>query len=107
MTSLSAAAHRRRALVLEFRGLYGEAVAAAYHEAVRCDPEDADARIRLGLLLRELGHDEEANLAFEAALALRSGSAGSRPFQQCFLWTHFQVVRGRRPEGSGSDNIKP
>lgn len=82
MTSTPAAAHRRRALALEFRGRYGEAV-AAYHEALRCDPEDADALIRLGVLLRELGRDEEANQAFEAALT------------------------PRRPDGSGSGNIKP
>jgi Flp pilus assembly protein TadD len=100
MPPLSAAAHRRRALALEFRGQYGEAV-AAYHEAVRCDPEDADARIRLGLLLRELGQDEEANRTFEAALARRSGSASTRPLQQSFVWTHFDVSRVRRPEGSG------
>jgi Flp pilus assembly protein TadD len=84
MTTPTAAAHRRRALVLEFRGRYGEAV-AAYHEAVRCDPEDTDARIRLGLLLRELGHDEEANRAFEEALALRCGAALARPLQRSLL----------------------
>ena len=84
MTSPSAAAHRRRALVLEFRGRYGEAI-AAYHDAVRCDPEDAHARIRLGLLFRELGHDEEANLAFAQALALRAGTVLLGPLRRPFL----------------------
>ena len=58
--------HRQRAAVLEARGRYDEAI-DAYREALRCDPEAADAQLRIGLLLRELGRDEEANQAFAAA----------------------------------------
>ncbi len=65
-----AVVHYNRAVDLERRGHYQDA-AAEYQEAIRLDPNDADTHVRLGLLLRELGRDEDANRAFEAALVLR------------------------------------
>ena len=69
-----AALHHNRGLSLERAGRYREA-AEAYAEAVRLDPDDADAQVKLGLVLRELGRDEEANRAFLSALKLRSSPA--------------------------------
>jgi Tfp pilus assembly protein PilF len=98
-----AAFHRQRAGALEASGHSVEAV-EAYREALRCDPENADAQRRLGLLLRELGHDEEANQAFAAAQRLHSGGTPQRPQQQ---------VLALGPEGGpnrpagGSGNIGP
>lgn len=63
--------HRNRGLALERAGRYAEA-ANAYREAARLDPGDIDAQVRLGLMLRGLGHDDEANEAFRAALDLRN-----------------------------------
>jgi Flp pilus assembly protein TadD len=77
-----AAIHASRAAELERRGRCAEAV-ACYREALRHDPGDPRLLLRLGLLLRALGRDEEANRAFEAALALTAASSppgeGSRP----------------------------
>jgi Flp pilus assembly protein TadD len=70
-----AAFHHNRGLSLERAGRYREA-AEAYAEAVRLDPDDADAQIKLGLVLRELGRDEEANLAFLSAIRLRRAFRG-------------------------------
>lgn len=71
-----AVVHYNKAREREQTGRYEEAV-AEYREAVRLDPEDADALVKLGLLLRELGRDEEANRAFQSALALNAaGGAG-------------------------------
>jgi tetratricopeptide (TPR) repeat protein len=61
-TNPEARAHCERALGLEREGRYEEA-AAEYREA--------------GILLRELGQDDEANRAFEAALAARRRGRGS------------------------------
>lgn len=68
----TAASHLRRALALERTGHHLEA-AEAYGEAVRLDPGDPEIQTRLGLVLRELGRDEEANRAFLSALQLREG----------------------------------
>jgi tetratricopeptide (TPR) repeat protein len=92
-----AALHRQRAAALEARGRSEEAV-HAYRETLRCDPESADAQLRLGLLLRELGRDEEANSAFAAALQLRS-ALSARPRQQLLSWTG-PVLAPRGPAGS-------
>ncbi len=54
---------------LEREGRLDEA-ADAYREGVRQDPGDISTRIRLGLVLRQAGRDEEANEVFGAALAL-------------------------------------
>lgn len=54
---------------LEREGRLVEA-AAAYREGVRQAPGDITARIRLGLLLRQAGQDEEANEVFGGALEL-------------------------------------
>lgn len=70
----AAASHLSRALVLERNGHHVEA-AEAYGEAVRLDPGDPEIQTRLGLVLRELGRDEEANRAFLSALRLRDGFA--------------------------------
>ncbi len=70
MVSQAAVLHYNRALDLERTGRYEEAV-AAYQEALRLDPVDIDAQVHLGLLLRELGRDDEANQAFQAALTLK------------------------------------
>ncbi|MBI3932671.1 MAG: tetratricopeptide repeat protein [Acidobacteria bacterium] len=84
----TAAWHYNRALELERKGLCEEAV-SAYREALRLDPADADAQVRLGLLLRELGRDAEANQAFQSALALRAGrspGATEAAWQLPFVW---------------------
>jgi len=76
----AAIVHYNRAVELERTGRYEQAV-TEYQEAVRLDPSDADAHVHLGLLLRELRRDEDANRAFEAALALyapRSPARGGR-----------------------------
>lgn len=66
---------RRRAQALERDGAYEEA-AAAYREAIRLDPADASTHVRLGIVLRGAGEDEEANRAFRAALDLQARAAG-------------------------------
>jgi Flp pilus assembly protein TadD len=63
-----------RGLILERQGRNDEA-AAAYAEAVRLDPGDVDAQVRLGLVLRDLGRDEEANRAFLTALDLKRAAS--------------------------------
>lgn len=63
-----------RGLAFERQGKSEEA-AAAYAEAVRLDPADVDSQIRLGLVLRDLGRDEEANRAFLAALDLKRAAS--------------------------------
>ncbi len=81
----SAIVHYNRAVELERTGRYEQAV-TEYQEAVRLDPSDADAHVHLGLLLRELGRDEDANKAFEAALALyapRSPGTWRTPLSVC------------------------
>jgi tetratricopeptide (TPR) repeat protein len=62
--------HFNRGLAFERHGQHG-AAAAAYRDAARIDPLDIDTQIHLGLSLRELGQDEEANRAFLTALDLR------------------------------------
>jgi Flp pilus assembly protein TadD len=59
-----------RALAAERAGRYEEAV-SAYGESIRINPHSIDVHIRVGLILRELGRDEEANRAFLAALDLQ------------------------------------
>jgi Flp pilus assembly protein TadD len=66
--------HLGRGDAFERDGRYAEA-AEAYRAAVAADPFDADARARLGVVLRELGLDEEANEAFRAALELHAETA--------------------------------
>jgi Flp pilus assembly protein TadD len=69
-----ASRHASRGVTLERAGRYREA-AEAYAEVVRLDPADPDAQARLGLVLRELGRDDEANRAFLIALELRGSLA--------------------------------
>jgi Flp pilus assembly protein TadD len=64
-----------RGKALERQG-HNEEAAAAYAEATRLDPGDVDAQVRLGLVLRDLGRDEEANQAFQNALELHRSAAG-------------------------------
>lgn len=103
MRSPPAVDHRRRALKLESERRYEDAV-RAYRDAARCEPESADAQVRLGVLLRDLGRDEEANRAFASALALRAAGAETTPRQQCLPWP----LAEREPPapGEGSDNIE-
>jgi Flp pilus assembly protein TadD len=61
--------HYNQGLSLERSGRYEQAV-EAYSEAIRNHPFDVDALVHLGLLLRELGRDDEANRAFLTALDL-------------------------------------
>lgn len=72
----AAASHMSRGLALERAGQHVGA-ADAFGEAVRLDPNDPEAQTRLGLALRELGRDDEANRAFLAALRLREAFAFS------------------------------
>jgi len=61
--------HRRRAFRLERDGRYEEAV-LAYRSALGFNPRNLGAHVGLGLLLRTLGRDEEANQVFSAAIDL-------------------------------------
>jgi Flp pilus assembly protein TadD len=70
----AAAACLSRAIALERSG-HREEAAEAYGRAVRLNPDDPVAQTRLGLVLRELGRDEEANRAFLSALRLREALA--------------------------------
>jgi len=54
---------------LEREGLVEEAL-AFYREAVRLAPLDPAGYLRLGLALRGIGQDDEANRALQAALDL-------------------------------------
>jgi Flp pilus assembly protein TadD len=47
-----------------------DAAADAYREGLRQQPGDVAARIRLGLVLRQLGRDDEANEVFREVLEL-------------------------------------
>lgn len=76
MPSDSALQHFNRALDFESQGRCSEAV-ACYREAIRNDPMHVRALLRLGLVLRDLGRDEEANAAFATALRLHSAGLGS------------------------------
>lgn len=82
--------HYNRAQELERNGRYEEA-AKSYEEAVRLDPADIDAQVKLGLLLRELGRDDEANRAFQVVLALKCRRSpvrvGSGARWQLPLWS--------------------
>lgn len=54
---------------LEREGRLGDA-AAAYRDGLQKQPGDVAARVRLGLVLRHLGRDEEANEVFREVLEL-------------------------------------
>lgn len=59
----------QRGQQFEREGRLGDA-ADAYRESLRHEPGDVTARVRLGLVLRHLGEDEEANEVFREVLAL-------------------------------------
>jgi len=80
MDPVAAVLHYNKALELERLGHYEEAV-EAYRKAVGLDVAQAEAHVRLGVLLRHLGRDEEANLAFEAALAAHA-ARGPGPWRR-------------------------
>jgi Flp pilus assembly protein TadD len=63
-----------RALAAERSGRYDDAV-SAYRESLRFCPVNIDVQVRLGLILRELGRDDEANRAFMTALDLQRAGA--------------------------------
>ena len=67
----ASAEHLSRGRSAERAGRYAEAV-EAYREAARLDPGDIDVQVRLGMVLRVLGRDEEANEAFRLALHIRA-----------------------------------
>jgi Flp pilus assembly protein TadD len=62
-----------RAIGFEREGRYEEAI-EAYRATIRQDPDDVEAYIHLGVVLRHLGRDAEANEAFDSALALCSAA---------------------------------
>ena len=62
-----------RALGFEREGRYEEAI-EAYRATIRQDPGDVEAFIHLGVVLRQLGRDAEANEAFDSALGLCSAA---------------------------------
>jgi len=101
MSLQRAAACRQRALAFEKQGRREDAV-HAYREATRCEPEDADSQVRLGLLLRDLGRDEEANQAYLTALALHAAHTATPPLRQAFLWTVQPAVPEAPAPGSGN-----
>jgi tetratricopeptide (TPR) repeat protein len=72
------AVHYNRALDFERAGHYHQAI-DAYRQAIEANPFDLDALIRLGLMLREVGLDEEANRAFSSALDLSRRDVTGRP----------------------------
>jgi Flp pilus assembly protein TadD len=57
-------------LMLERSGRTAEAV-EVFRQALEIHPGDIDAQIHLGLILRDLGRDDEANRAFLAALDIQ------------------------------------
>jgi tetratricopeptide (TPR) repeat protein len=61
-------------------GKWNEAV-AAYQEALRVDPNNADALFNLGFVYYELGLDAEAQEAFALAEALRTTAQKCDPNQ--------------------------
>ncbi|HET7291339.1 MAG TPA: tetratricopeptide repeat protein [Vicinamibacteria bacterium] len=64
-----------RGLQLEREGRLSEAV-DAYRESARLEPEGVTALVRLGLVLRQMGRDEEANDVFGKVLERHSVDAG-------------------------------
>jgi len=67
MSTEAVAVQYHQAVELEARERYAEAV-EAYRRVLAVDAQRADVYVRLGLLLRHLGRDDEANMAFDAAL---------------------------------------
>jgi Flp pilus assembly protein TadD len=63
-----------RGELLEREGRLKDA-ADAYREEARQKPGDVAARMRLGLVLRQLGEDEEANEVFRQVLDLHLADA--------------------------------
>lgn len=63
-----------RGLQLEREGRLSEAV-DAYRESARQQPEGVTALVRLGLVLRQMGRDEEANEVFGKVLELHTVDA--------------------------------
>jgi Flp pilus assembly protein TadD len=64
-----------RGLHLEREGRLSEAV-DAYRESARLEPEGVAALVRLGLVLRQMGRDDEANDVFGKVLELHTVDAG-------------------------------
>ena len=56
---------------LSFSSLGLEEAASSYRQAVKHDPQNADARANLGVVFSTLGRSAEASAQYEAALALR------------------------------------
>ena len=64
-----------RGLHLEREGRLSEAV-DAYRESARLEPEGVAALVRLGLVLRQMGRDDEANEVFGRVLERHTVDAG-------------------------------
>ena len=60
-----------RGLQFEREGRLSEAV-VAYRESARAQPQAVAALVRLGTVLRQLGHDDEANAVFGRVLQLHA-----------------------------------
>lgn len=89
MPSDSAVHHFNQALDFESRGRCSDA-ASSYREVIRKDPTHVRALLRLGLVLRDLGRDEEANAAFATALRLHSAGVVAPPASFA-LWSESAV----------------
>jgi len=71
MRTDAVAVYYNQAVELEARERYEEAV-EAYKRVLAVDAHRSDVHVRLGLLLRHLGRDDEANSAFDAVLKART-----------------------------------
>ena len=56
---------------------YPEAEAAAWREAIRLDPDDADAHLELGIVLAQMERYGEAEAAYRQAIRLDPGNASA------------------------------
>ena len=61
----------RRGLLLAKRGLWREAL-AEYEESLRINPDRAETYLNIGFVYYELGHDREAQQAFDRASKLQA-----------------------------------
>jgi tetratricopeptide (TPR) repeat protein len=72
---MTAEEYLRQGVTLAKRGLWVEAL-AAYKEALRANPKNAEAYLNLGFVYYELGYDKEAQEAFDRASKLQARPCG-------------------------------